>query len=689
MKFFRPPVFAAGIAIFLAGASLGAQSIREAVEAAGEAPALLPLRKIIIYSSGVAYFEHSGALPGPAQLRLSFKLDTVNDALKSLVLNDPASASPLISYPSEQNLRETLRSLSVDLSGDPGMAEILSRLRGEEVEVSAPGPITGRITALDYRTGEGGTAAEPWLSLSTPGGIRLVNLKEISALRFTDPRINADLGRALDLIAASRNSLYRDLTVSLPGEGSRPVSLSYVIPAPVWKAGYRLDLAAGAAGEALLQGWAIVDNDGGTDWENVELSLVAGRPVSFIQNLYPPYYGYRPTLPLAIAGAAAAETWESADYRRALDESGAVPSAAFPEMARSRNTAEKQMAESLATEAPRPASSLAGGAVDTARAASLGDQFAFTVKKPLSLNRRQSAMLPLAEGKIAAARLLILPGERALGTSIHPYLGAELGNSTGMGLPAGPVTVYDGGAYAGDALIEFFNAGGKRLISWGEDLSVTASAVETGGRFVSAVSISGGLMTISRRQVFTRTYTLKNAAGDAKRVLIEHPIVSGAELAEPARPDETTPSAYRFIRPLPAGGELAFTVREERPIVERITLIQQRSETLLGYASNQEIPANVRAALRRALDLKGEADAAQSALTLARSRRDFLVSEQGRIRQNLEAAGNQSPQGQEYLRRLVELDGDLDKLARELEDAEQTARKAQKAYEDYLGEMKL
>ncbi|MDR1239474.1 MAG: DUF4139 domain-containing protein [Treponema sp.] len=692
MKFFRLLFFSALFVLLLSGPALEAQAIRDA---AGEAPgsAAVPLRRIVIYSSGVAYFEHSGTLSGPARLRLPFKFNTVNDALKSLVLNDPASASPLISYPLEQNLWEALQSLGIDLSGDPGITEILSQLRGEEVEVSAAGSIadriTGRITALDYRLREGGTTAEPWLSLSTSGGIRLVNLKEISALRFTDPRIGADLDRALDLLTGSRNSLYRDLTVSLSGEGSRPVSLSYVIPAPVWKVSYRLDLSAGTAvagkaGEALLQGWAIVDNDGGTDWQDVELTLAAGRPVSFIQDLYPPYYAPRPTLPLAIAGAAEAETWESSDYIGGEE----VYEAAARARASGNSVEAKSMTDAY-REAPRPAPSVAGGTVDTARAASLGDQFAFTVKGPVSLNRRQSAMLPLAEGKIAAARLLILPGGRALGRTIHPYLGAELGNSTGMGLPAGPLTVYDGGAYAGDALIEFFNAGEKRLISWGEDLSVTASAVETGSRFVSAVSISGGLMTISRRQVFAKTYTVKNTAGDAKRVLIEHPLTPGAELAEPAGPDEKTPSAYRFVRPLPAGGELVFTVREERPIIERIALVQQRPETLLGYASGQEIPPNVRAVLQKALELKGEADAAQSAFAATGSRREFLVSEQGRIRQNLEAAGNQSPQGQEYLRRLTALDGELDKLARDLEEAEQRAQKTQKAYEDYLGTLKI
>jgi hypothetical protein len=76
------------------------------------------------------------------------------------------------------------------------------------------------------------TPVEPWLSLFRDGGIKSINLRKIDSFRFTNPRIAADLSRVLDLIAAFRNSLYRDLTVSLPGSGSRPVSVSYVIPAP-------------------------------------------------------------------------------------------------------------------------------------------------------------------------------------------------------------------------------------------------------------------------------------------------------------------------------------------------------------------------------------------------------------------------------------------------------------------------
>ncbi|MDR3147052.1 MAG: DUF4139 domain-containing protein, partial [Treponema sp.] len=266
-----------------------AQSVQDRergeTDSQGNAEAAIPLRKISLFSSGVAYFEHGGEVSGAVDISLPFNLNAVNDALKSLVIND--TGSPSVRYDSEQTLYRTLRSLAIDLSGNPGAAEILQSLRGADLQVNVPNPVAGRILGVEYRRAAGpgvygeAPVEEPWLSLSTDQGIRLIAVKDILSFSFTDPRINGDLNRALDLLLASREAETRLLTLSLPGEGRRAVSLSYVIPAPVWKVSYRLDLQAE---KPLLQGWAIVDNDGDTDWTDVELSLVTGRPVSFAQN---------------------------------------------------------------------------------------------------------------------------------------------------------------------------------------------------------------------------------------------------------------------------------------------------------------------------------------------------------------------------------------------------------------------
>jgi len=284
-------------------ASLFAQGIQEAAPAGegASAGAVLPLKRVVILTSGLAYYEHSGPVNGAANITIPFRLNAMNDALKTLVINDPSSANPSVTYQSERTLIDTLRSLTVDLSDSPDMATILARLRGEEVEITLvnyvvdgaaerqpPVVHTGRIAGIEYRHTSFLTIDTKvhYLMLNTNERLMTLNLDLISSIKFTDPNIENDINRALDLISASRNSFSRNLMVNLPGTARRNVAISYVIPSPVWKVSYRLDLGAS---KPLFQGWAIVDNDSDTDWTNVQLSLVAGRPVSFIQELYPPY----------------------------------------------------------------------------------------------------------------------------------------------------------------------------------------------------------------------------------------------------------------------------------------------------------------------------------------------------------------------------------------------------------------
>ncbi|AEF80342.1 DUF4139 domain-containing protein [Leadbettera azotonutricia] len=697
---FSAACFFATLTAFIALPSF-AQSNQDSSRQAG-AETALPLKRLSLFSSGVGFFEHSGTVSGsgssPAYINLPFSIASVNDALKSLTVNDPVSDFPTVRYAASSALAEALRSLKIDLSGNPGIGEILNSLKGAELEIAAPSPISGRIIGVEFRetgiTFSGSDTSEAYLSLFTAQGIRVIAIKDISSFAFKDSSINTDLSRALDLLMETRGTEKRSLLLTLPGNGSRQVSLSYVIPTPVWKVSYRLDLSAGTP---KLQGWAIIDNDSDTDWNNVALSLVTGRPVSFIQNLYAPYRTSRPVLPLAIAGIAQAQTYESGNYSEAgygYADYEDAKAANSPMQSRSKSMAMAESADSMyIREAPAPAAAppLSGGAtLQTASGSAAGDQFEYTLKNPVTLERRQSAMLPLVEAQVKAEKALVFSGARASSTSsINPSISAELTNTTGMKLPAGPITVYDGNTYAGDALIEFFPENEKRIISYGDDLSVSGSVSAANSRFVTAVTVADGIMTITRRQNYEKTYTLRNASSEAKRIIIEHPAISGASLAEPTSYDERTPALYRFIRQLPASQELKFTVREETPVSERISLIQLRPETFLSYSTNQEIPANVRSALARAIEFKKIADNAATAVQTLETQRTRLISEQDRIRQNLAAAGSQTPQGQEYLRRMAAMDTDIDALNASIAAADNKAQAAKKDYEAYLGSLKL
>ena len=253
----------------------------------------LPVTKVVLFSSGVGYFERRGTVTGDSLVSLPFGADEVNDALKSLVVNNGSgqgdqAASPSVSYPSRESLDRALKGFRIDLSGAPGVAELLARLRGAEVAIDMPETVTGRIVAVESRpTKDLAAAPRPFLVLLTKTGLRSLPLDDVQALRFSDKGIGEDFDRALGLILGSRDERSRSLDVRLPGSGARQAAIGYVIAAPVWKVSYRLDLTPD---KPLIQGWAIVDNPTGQDWKGVSLSLVSGKPVSFIQDLYAPLY---------------------------------------------------------------------------------------------------------------------------------------------------------------------------------------------------------------------------------------------------------------------------------------------------------------------------------------------------------------------------------------------------------------
>jgi hypothetical protein len=635
----------------------------------------VPMKRVSIFSSGVGYFFHSGTLTGETEIPLTFDKDSINDALKSLTINDSATSAPIVRYASEQTLERTLKSLKIDISENPSLAEILSSLKGEEVVISVPTAVSGKILAVSERKTllAGGDAAVTFtLSLVTEQGVRIFLLDEITSIKFLNSGLESDLNKALDVLAKTRNSNVKTLSLSLTGTASRSVSISYVIPSPVWKASYRLDLSQN---KPLLQGWAIVDNASETDWVDVELSLVTGKPVSFTQLLYPPYYTSRPILPLSIEGIAQARTH---DYDLA-DESPAMANMMAEE--RAEYTPSMQRSASLVLPAPGGMSAMTGSQA--------ADQFEFTVKTPVTIMRHSAAMLPLVEGRISAEKIYVVSGSRASLGAIHPEIAVELANETGMKLPAGPVTVFDGGAYAGDALMAFFPQNEKQIISFGEDLSVIASCETKSAHLISGVTVSKGVMTVTRTVSYERLYTVKNSSLEAKTIVIEHPITRDAKLIKPSEADGKTDSLYRFRQKAAPGQTLIFSVLEERPLLEAVELAKIRADSLAVHAANAELPKNVRSALENAVKIQGKIADAQTALSRLESEKTALFAEQERVRQNLQAAGNQSTQGQNYLLRLTALDDQIAAILARIESAKTTLYDLQKELSDYIASMNL
>jgi len=263
----------------------------------------LPVRRVVLYKNGVGYFEHLGRVRGNQDIHIDFTSGQLNDALASLtVLDLDGGRISGVSYNSTDPLDKRLGALRLPLDEQTSVSKFLDALRGSRLEVSSgANPVTGRLLSVERKTRmAGGTTLEVDIItvVTDSGEIREVEVTPTTRVRLVDTGMHGEMNRYLSLLASEREQDLRRMTLATTGTGERQLFVSYISEVPVWKTTYRLVLSSESGKKPLLQGWAIVDNTVGEDWNSVNLSLVAGAPQSFIQQLSQPYYGRRAIVPL-------------------------------------------------------------------------------------------------------------------------------------------------------------------------------------------------------------------------------------------------------------------------------------------------------------------------------------------------------------------------------------------------------
>ena len=284
--------------------------------AQGNAPVgdSLPVKRVVLYKSGVGYFEHLGRVRESQDVTIPFTSGQLNDVLKSLtVLDLNGGRITGVEYGSAAPMDRQLGDLRLPVGEKASLTEFLGALRGARLEVrSGTSTITGRLLSVERKTRiAGGTTLEvDYLSLIADNGeLRTTELTPAFSVKLLDRGLPAKMDRFLDVVSAGREADLRRMVISTAGTGDRSLFVSYISEVPVWKSTYRIVLSSKA--KPLLQGWAIVDNTVGEDWDKVELSLVAGAPHSFIQNLSQPYYARRPVIGVPEAVLASPQTYEA------------------------------------------------------------------------------------------------------------------------------------------------------------------------------------------------------------------------------------------------------------------------------------------------------------------------------------------------------------------------------------------
>ena len=668
----------------------------------------VPVKVVVLFSSGVGYFEHTGPIHGVSSAELRFKTNQINDILKSLVIEDSNGGKvTAVTYPSQDPIAKTLRSFQIDITSNPSLGDLLNQLRGAKVKVTlGVESAEGTILGLEKKLKPAGDKAtvETWvLNLISGGTIRAVALDQVTKLELEDKQLQEELGKALLALAQSRDQDKKPVTINFTGDGERQVRLGYVVETPIWKTSYRLLLSEKAS---QLQGWAIVENQTDNDWNEVQLSLVSGRPISFIQDLYQPLYVPRPTVKPELFASLRPQTYEGgmdkakepaqfgiaeeAKQELAAAESMPTKKSARSEqffakslMGRSANGAMNLSVETATAKQPMDA---AASIASVASAAKIGELFQYTVGS-VSLQRQRSAMIPIITDPIEVERLSIY-NQSVLPR--NPLNGARLKNTTGKHLLAGPITVLDGSSYAGDASVDNVPPGQERLISFGVDLQIVVDATKNrSDTAIQTGKIIKGVLQLTRKNVFTQEYTAENKGDKDKSLIIEHPIRQGWHLVTTDKPIETTEALYRFKGKVASGKATQLKVQEEIIQGEEFAILPWDLGPLDWYSKQGEIPKPVREVLLTAMQKKSALIDTQRFIDQRAQQIAQITAEQSRIRENMKTVTPQSEYYTRLLKKLNDQESQIEKLQGDSEDLRKKLDRQRQDLEQYLADLNV
>jgi hypothetical protein len=643
----------------------------------------MPVKQVILYKHGIGFFEREGVVPAGDEMRLDFQNNDMNDVLKSLTVTDLAGGRITgIRYDSNETPEQRLAKFPFQVGDTEFLSTFLDHLKGSEIELRlSDKTVAGSILAA--RAVETGAENEKRLVreqitlLLDSGDIENFGLDAVSSLRLTDARLEEQLKQYLQTLGQSKSRENRSVYIESSGNGARHLRASYIAPTAIWKSSYRLTLHDA---DSTLEGWAIVDNTTGEDWNNVRLSVVSGRPISFISLLDTPRYGQRQVAELPEDRAAGPVV-----YNGAVQGSGAVggvvggigtgigngfgpgngggtgggtyrvaPSPP-PQFAPAAGFSPQTF-----TKADRIAN-FQNSSVQGASGATLGELFEYNFAGPVTVKKNQSAMLPFLQDKVEARKLLIYSSDR---DGEHPVNAAELTNNTNETLDGGPITVYDAGAYAGEALFETLKAGDKRLVGYAVDYGTRIDST-FGKRDQTAREIHAKNGTLQFRYSLhqTRIYTARNVDLKAKTLIVEQPL-AGYFVLSP-KPIERTSDAYRFEINLPANGSEKLQVEQEQLTFESSVVSSVSPDYLLTVLQNKQLSEAGRKQLSAVADLKRQIVSADESIARTKTELDDLSNDQARLRQNLDSLNRvkgQEEQVQKYSAQLGESDAQIAKL---------------------------
>ena len=603
------------------------------------------IRSVTLSSGGVAEIERSARVNGSESIEIEVPIDQVDDVLKSLIVRDSQGGVTSMSLAGSGPAEETFRTLpfTADDLQDPG--RLVGTLQGTRVRISSNGKtVEGLAMGLSTSKAGEGKEIRALAVLGDDGRINSIELGTDAAVEILDESMRKKVAEAMRAVGKAKVEGARTISILVDGKSEREVGISYVVPASVWKTAYRI-VNKPDQNKAMVQAWAVIENSTGENWNNVDVVLSSGAPVTLKQRLHERYWRNRPEVPVSserllppvVDGAEASAEHMAARVApapMATVASGAAPHRAFKaadQVARANNTPTAEEGSVNAT---------------------------YRLPHPIDLAAGETFSSPIIDTDLEAERIAVFrPGAMQK----HPISAIRLKNTTDASLPPGIVTVYDEReGYVGDAMLPILPKGVERYASFAADRNIEIASTEEPTHAITAIKAADGMLhaSVLRRSIVT--YRVKAAEGEPRKVMIEHPKRAGWSFtSEHVTSDDR--NFHRLVATVPGGDTVEIKAVHEFADAEVIRTSDADSQLFIRWsndASDQWLSAKLKAiAEARAAQAAAERAASDAEKDISR-----IESDQARIRENLRSVPPQSELATSYLRQMTSGEESLAKI---------------------------
>ncbi len=641
-------------------------------------PAVTPdVKRIVLYNSGVGQLQHGGVVDGNRRILLNFKEDQVNDVLKSLVFKDTGGGTVhAIEYQPSPDPED----IAAETMGDPmTVAQFLQSMRGESVSLKkGDTTVTGTIYGVENRTV--GKVTHEVVVLLDENGLGSHPLIQFESVQFEKAELREKLRQALQGVVKSRSTSEKSIELLFRGEGKREIAMAYIVDMPIWRMTYRLSTEGN---KCFLQGWAHVDNVTTSDWNDVELELRSGKPFAFRTNIYSPLMARRSNVGNGVYEFLDGLNTQVAQFAkrsvkrmRGFGGGGVFGGGGFGGGGGGLGGGVTPGTRTFGGRASEGASRGDRGIDPTASFKNQADTRKITqtviyrLNDPISIGAGRSSALPVFSKGI--------PGEVVCSVDMAgvetglPLQSVEIENTTDFSLLSGPLSIIRAGDFVGDGKLPRVDVKQKTIIDFGVDRPIRVTALpETNIRQLLDVEMDGEKLVEKVSLTRRLTYEIKNLDTEDRVVLLQTSREKNEDKTITPEPDRRTDDRLIFRTQCKAGETKTVTVdfghTANRPSRwTGLTKLDRSEWDKAGVA----LPQKDKAKLLAVIEVNRKIESVTKSLSKLRDNRNGLISEQGRLRDNLKVLKAGSDEARPTLEKFTKAEKGIevnDKTRKELE----------------------